>query len=58
MRRGDLIDYPHRHGRAAVAALVTLLVLGLGLGAVFGTALTRAFDAARIEHFAKQFSGS
>lgn len=58
MRRGDLIDYPHRSRRAAVLAILTILVLGLALGGVLGTALSRGFEAANIEEFARQFSGS
>lgn len=58
MRRRDLIDYPHRYRRAAIAALVTLVVLGLGLGGVLGTALSRAFEAANLEKLAQEFSGS
>jgi hypothetical protein len=58
MRRRDLIDYPHKYRRAALAALVTLLVLGLGLGGALGTALSRAFEAANIEELAREFSGS
>ena len=58
MRRRDLIDYPHRSRRAVVATVITILVLGLGLGGVVGTALSRAFEAAHIDNFAKQFKGS
>lgn len=57
MRHRDLIDYPHRLRRAALIALVTILVLGLGVGGAFGTVLSQAFDALHIEKFARQFSG-
>jgi hypothetical protein len=57
MRRRDLVDYPHRLRRAVVITLLTILVLGLGVGSAFGTALSKAFEAVHIEQFARQFSG-
>jgi hypothetical protein len=57
MRHRDLIDYPHRYRRAVLITLVTILVLGLGIGGAFGTVLTRGFEAIHLDQFARQFSG-
>lgn len=57
MRRRDLIDYPHRLRRAFLIAVVTMLILGLGVGGAFGTAISQAFDSLHIEQFARQFKG-
>jgi hypothetical protein len=58
MRRGDLLDdwQEHRQRRVVTAAIV-LLVVGLLVGAVFGIALARAFDAAPLEELRQEFSG-
>lgn len=57
MRRGDLMnDWQDRRKRSALTALVVLLMIGLTVGVALGVILTQAFDAARIDDLAREFS--
>jgi ABC-type transporter Mla maintaining outer membrane lipid asymmetry permease subunit MlaE len=58
MRRADLMpDWQQHTMRTVLSAILVILVLGVALGAVLGLMLTRAFDAAGIDEFARNFSG-
>ena len=58
MRRGDLMDDWQQHRkRRVVTAAILLLVIGVTLGAVFGIALARVFDAAPLDEIQQEFSG-
>lgn len=56
MTRWPLTDATPRTGRAAVLGTVTLLLLGLMLGATLGIGLAKLFDLAQLDEFASQFS--
>jgi membrane protein DedA with SNARE-associated domain len=51
-----LVERSHQSSKTTVLLLVTLLTLGILLGAGVGVALARAFDSANLEQRARQFS--
>ena len=57
MRRGDLMDDWQEHRkRYLITAAVVLLVIGLTVGAALAVIVTRLFDAANLDEFARDFS--